>query len=92
MELSRFWRSPVTPEEGIMTDARTLKQLEKLFAAEINGQDAQLHPRTADKLEKLGFIVRDVRSERAGPFTMQVEFHRLTHLGRYTYCETCTED
>ena len=75
-----------------MADARTLKQLEKLFAAEIHGQDVQLHKKTADRLERLGFIARDIRSERAGPFPMTVEFHRLTHLGRYTYCETCTDD
>lgn len=74
-----------------MADKRTLKHLEQLFIAEIEGRDVQLHKKTADRLERLGLIARDVGAERSGPFTFTTEFHRLTHAGRFAYCASCED-
>lgn len=75
----------------------TLKQLERLWVAEIdaalnNGKGVQLAKKTADKLEREGLISRVQQSirDRLGTFTW--ETHVLTHAGRWAYCETCRDE
>ncbi len=73
-------------------DKRTLKHLERLFAAEIEGRNIQLPKRSAAPLIRDGLAQTDTHMEPVPPLgMMRVEYHILTHAGRYAYCQTCTD-
>jgi hypothetical protein len=71
---------------------RTLKHLEKLFAAEVDGKPAQLNAKTAARLIGLGLITERInrQQDRLGTFTWAT--HELTHAGRLAYCLTCHDE
>jgi hypothetical protein len=71
-------------------DKRTLKHLERLFAAEVSGKLCQLDKRTAQKLADRGLCSIETRSEPTELGMMTVTHHVLTHAGRIAYCEACS--
>lgn len=86
MESQGWWRG------GAEMNARTIKNLEKVWLAEIAGRNCQLAPRTMEKLAAQGLV--ELVTERFGvpPLgVMEVKMCRLTHAGRWAYCETCEE-
>lgn len=74
-----------------MTKAE-LNVLEKVFIAEINGRKFQSKSKLVKSLADRGYLA-EYTTEYADRFGwMRVDEWILTHLGRWSYCETCTEE
>lgn len=71
--------------------AAELKVLERIFAAEINGRlPAQFKSKWLPGLQERGMVQPMERKIGGGVFTVLVSGWALTHLGRMTYCATCS--
>lgn len=72
------------------TKKETLRALERVFAAEIEGRlPFQSKARIYPGLEKDGLIEPTERRFGAGTFAITVKGYQLTHAGRIMYCASC---
>lgn len=78
-------------------DKRSLGLLERAFVAEVEagihgGLDLmQTKSKLAEKLVADGYLEKQSRV-LGGRMAMTVEGYTLTHLGRITYCATCSDE
>lgn len=74
---------------------QSLALLERAFAAEIEGAGGgiglvQSRSKVATKLADDGYLEAASKTI-GGRFGIVIRGYRLTHLGRMTYCASCTE-
>lgn len=68
-----------------------IKQLEKLFAAEVEGRlPFQTKAKWIYKLSDEGYV-QAMTTRLGGQFPLRIDGWQLTHLGRLTYCESCNK-